>query len=391
MAQFTVLIVDDSATVRDMIAYDLRQEGYFVATACDGAQAMDILNTEKFDFIISDVDMPEMDGFAFIRALSALAHSPGVILISGHDAKSLYSAKQLALAYSINLLATIQKPVNKEELISALKTISRKGSSEKGFAGVLSETEFMRGLMTDGLVPVFQPKINSKNNSFYDVEVFARWQSASGSLMGAQSVVSLAREKGYMDVLTYRMLELAVDQAGKWKKRGLHIPISVNLTADNLRKADFADVVCGLVEQNDITPDMVTLEIGEAEMLMDERHLLEVMSRLHVRGFRLALDDFGTGFGSLMRLKSIPFDQLNIDRTFLENASEDKTAYIILESVVEMARKLNIASSCCGVSSQEYLNLAKNIKIDYVQGFHLGRPMSATELELWLEEFEGSS
>lgn len=383
----SVLVVDDSKTICEIIARELTAAGYFVQTANNGLKAIEILKTEEYKLIITDVDMPEMDGFALIRALSGLSYSPGVILMSGHDEKSLHSAEQLALAYSVNLLATYKKPVPMPSLVAALSKFHHQIQGSTQPHSILSEAEFMRGLMTDGLVPVYQPRVNIQTGEFMGAEVFARWRSPIGSLMGAQAILAVARDKGYMDVLTYRMLELSIEQAGKWKQQGHVIPIAINLTAEYLGKDDFADVASGLVDQYGLDSSDVTLEIGEAELWVDERNFLEVMGRLRIRGFQLALDDFGTGFGSLMRLHSIPFDTLNIDRSLIERARDDETAYIILETIVELTKKLGITSACCGIGSQRLLKLAKDIQIDIVQGFHICTPQKADDLLHWVKNF----
>ncbi|WND02546.1 EAL domain-containing response regulator [Temperatibacter marinus] len=381
----SILVVDDSSTYRDIVAHELRQEGYLVSTARNGKKALDILKTEQFNFIITDLDMPEVDGYGLIKEIAGLSWRPGVILMTGHAEKALHSAEQLAIAYSINLLATLPKPIPVEKVLSALTDFVRSRSDEAGVSdSILSETEFMRGLMTDGLVPVYQPRVDAKTLKVTGVEVFARWRSISGGLMGAHSVLTLASEKGYMDVLTYRMLELAVEQCGEWLSQGIEMPISLNLNAENLRKSDFSDIVSGLLDQHNVPPEMVTLEVGEADMLIDERKLLEEMGRLHLRGLGLALDDFGTGFGSLMRLHKIPFSEIIIDRGFLDTALRDKVAFTILESVVDLAHKLDIKAASCGVSDAQTHALTKKLNFDTLQGYILGKPMLPNDFLSWL-------
>ncbi len=384
-----ILVVDDSATMRDMLSQYLQTGDYLVACATSGVQALEILKTERFDVIITDLEMPELDGFALIRSISELDWDPAVILCTQHDLRTLQSARELAMAYSVNLLGTLTKPFEKQQLLQTLNEVAKtRSSSRKGTETVLAETEFMRGLMTDGLAPVFQPKIDIATGKVAGAEVFARWRAPGGGLLGAGAVVRVAREKGYMDVLTYRMLELALEQQGKWRAQGQDIQLSINVSSDNLRKADFADVVSGLADQYNVDPKMVRLELAESDFHVDERVPLEVLSRLHLRGFGLTLDDFGTGFASLIRLHSIPFDELVIDREFISRATEDKVAYTILESAIELARKLELCCSCEGIEGIEQFNMVKELKADYVQGYHIAKPMAPDELLIWLEDYQ---
>lgn len=384
-----ILVVDDSATMRDMLTQYLQAGDYMVASASSGDQALELLKTEKYDVIITDLEMPDMDGYGLIRSISELDWDPAVVLISQHDERSLHSARELAMAYSVNLLGSLKKPVDKTELIATLNEVATtRSASYSGSETILAESEFMRGLMTDGLAPVFQPKVDIKTGKLVAAEAFARWRAPGGGLLGAGAVVRVAREKGYMDVLTYRMLELALEQQGKWKREGKIVPLSINVSSENLRKEDFADVVSGLAEQFDVEPSLVRLELAESDFQVDERIPLEVLSRLHIRGFGLALDDFGTGFASLMRLQSIPFDEMIIDREFIGRAKDDKTARIILESAVDLSHKLGLTCTCEGIESEAHLKMAREMGADMVQGYHIGKPMSPDELLIWLEDFD---
>ena len=383
-----ILVVDDSATMRDLLIRYMQVDDNLVAGADSGAQALDLMKTERYDVIVTDIAMPEMDGFGLIRAISELDWDPSVILLTGHDPRTLQSAKELALAYSINLLGTLTKPVNKDMLLSMLSDVAdTRTKGRTGTETVLSESEFMRGLMTDGLSPVFQPKIDLKTGELAGAEVFARWRAPTGGYLGAGAVIKVAQEKGHMDVLTYRMLELAMQQQGKWRRQGLDVALSINVAADNLRKSDFADVVTGLAEQFGVEPRMVRLEVTEADLDVDVRVPLEVLSRLALRGFGLSLDDFGTGFASLMRLQKIPFDEIVVDRMFISRAGEDDTARIILESAIELAHKLKLKCTCEGVEDEDQLRIVRNLGADTAQGYLLGKPMTAGEFLIWYEDF----
>lgn len=384
-----ILVVDDSATMRDMLTQYLQSGDYMVATASSGGQALDLLKTEQYDVIITDLEMPGMDGYGLIRSVSELDCDPAVILVSQHDERTLHSARELAMAYSVNLLGTLSKPIDRGLLLLTLNEVaSTRSVNYAGSETVLAESEFMRGLMTDGLIPVFQPKIDLRTGKLTAAEAFARWRAPGGGLLGAGAVIRVAREKGYMDVLTYRMLELALEQQGKWKREGKIVPMSINVGSENLRKEDFADVVSGLAEQFGVEPSMVRLELSESDFQVDERIPLEVLSRLHMRGFGLALDDFGTGFASLMRLQSIPFNEMIIDREFIGRAKDDKIAHTILESAIELSHKLDLTCTCEGIETEEHLVMAQDLNADIVQGYHIAKPMSPDELLIWLEDFD---
>lgn len=385
----TILVVDDSASMRDTLTQYVQASDYMVSAVNSGDQARDLLNTERFDVIVLDMDMPGFDGFGFIQAISELDWDPAVILLSQQNTSSIQAARELALAYSVNVLSTLAKPIDREEVLAALSDVAdTRRSTGKGTETILAESEFMRGLMTDGLSPVYQPKLDLKAGKVVGAEVFARWKSQSGGYLGAGAVIKVAREKGYMDVLAYRMLELAMQQQGRWRRQGQEVTLSVNVTSENLRKPDFAEVVSGLAEQFDIEPAMVRLEVAEQDLDVDGRVPLEVLASLHKGGFGLALDDFGAGFATLLRLKTIPFDELVIDRLFLSRAHEDERARLILEAAIDLSHKLGLKCTCEGVENEQQLAIVKELGADFAQGYLFGKPMSANEFLIWIEDFK---
>ncbi len=384
-----ILAIDTTASLQDTLAGYLSSSEFLVAGAAGGDQARDILKTEHFDVVVAAHQLADMDGFALIEFIATQERRPSIILISDDDPMVRHKIRDHAMAYSVNLLATLSAPVDGELVKAALRDVASLGGGDaEGAQTSLAETEFMRGLMTDGLSPVFQPKINLRNGKVVGAEAFARWNAPGGGLLGAGAVIKVAREKGYMDVLTYRMLELALQQQGKWRREGKDVPLSINTSSENLRKADFADVVSGLAEQFGVDPSMVRLEVTEADFQVDERVPLENLALLHARGFGLSLDDFAAGFAPLMQLKVIPFDEIVVDRTFLVRAGEDGVAKIIFEAAIDLARKLKLSCTVEGVETETQLKMAKDMGADYAQGYFIGKPMSASEFLIWIEDYE---
>ncbi len=384
-----ILAVDDSLRLQETLSTYLPAIDFLVAGAAGGPQALDVLKTERFDVVVANHNMADYDGFRLIEMITDLDYSPSIVLVCDDDPVVRQKIREHAMAYSIDLLGTLSSPVSRDMLVSTLVDVADLGGADtEGSRSGLAESEFMRGLMTDGLSPVFQPKVNLRNGRVVGAEAFARWSAPGGGLLGAGAVIKVAREQGHMDVLTYRMLELALQQQGKWRGEGKDVPLSVNISSVNLRKTDFADVVSGLADQFGVDPSMVRLEITEADFDVDDRIPLENLGRLHARGFGLGLDDFGAGFAPLMKLKSIPFDEIVIDRSFLARAAEDQTARIIFETAIDLVKRLKLSSTVEGVETEEQLKLAKDVGADVAQGYLIGKPMSANEFLIWIEDYE---
>ncbi|RMB04639.1 EAL domain-containing response regulator [Eilatimonas milleporae] len=384
-----ILVVDTSVSVRDILGQQLRQAGYHVAVAESGQQAADILGTESFDIIVSAAQVSPGNLYDLMRVVADLAYEPALVLVSGADEHALDTARALALAYSINLLGVLRRPVEGHALLALLDGVANvQGARGEGGNAVLAEAEFVRGLMADGLAPIFQPKVRLRDGTLAGVEVFARWKSPQGGMLGAGAILRLARERGYMDILTYRMLELAAEVQARWVAEGRQIEMAVNVTIDNLRKDDFAETVVGVIEQWSLPPHLMRLELSEADLDIDADGPIEVLKYLSGRGVRLGLDDFAAGYAPLIALKDIPFDEMIVDRRFARRAAADKRARIVLEEAISLAHRLDMSCTCEGIESTDQLAIVAAIGADTVQGYHVAKPMDGDHLTRWADDWE---
>ena len=122
---------------------------------------------------------------------------------------------------------------------------------------------------------------------------------------------------------------------------------------------------------------MITLEVTESRLMLDQRAPLEILTRLRLKRFRLSIDDFGTGHSSLAQLRDIPFDELKIDQSFVHGASRDQTARAIYAASLGLGQQLGMAVVAEGVEDREDWDLVRRTKCDLAQGYFIARPMPA--------------
>ncbi|HWO12418.1 MAG TPA: EAL domain-containing protein, partial [Polyangiaceae bacterium] len=175
----------------------------------------------------------------------------------------------------------------------------------------------------------------------------------------------------------------AIRQAALWRRNGLDIGVSVNLSAQTLRELDLPDRIVASTEQAGLNPARITLEITESGMTDDVDSLLDITTRLRIKGFLLAIDDFGTGFSSLTQLKRLPFTELKLDRTFVSGAATDGDARSLLESSVNLAKRLQLKTVAEGIETEDEWNLLVWMGVDLGQGYYMARPMPADQLLPW--------
>jgi len=195
--------------------------------------------------------------------------------------------------------------------------------------------------------------------------------------------VAVAEKNGLIGAMTDRTLTLALKQIAAWTAVGLHVKMSVNLSAYMLVDVDLPDRVVREAAQFGIDPQQLILEVTETGLFQDVANSLEILARLSMKGFSLSIDDFGTGYSSMEQLSRIPFTELKVDRAFVHRAAENSTAKAILKSSVDLGRKLGMTVVAEGAETQEDWDLLRNAGVDLVQGYFIARPMAAEDVQTW--------
>jgi EAL domain-containing protein (putative c-di-GMP-specific phosphodiesterase class I) len=183
------------------------------------------------------------------------------------------------------------------------------------------------------------------------------------------------------------MLEKSAAACRDWRAAGLETTVSVNLSLASLTHIGLADRITTLVEGQNLAPRHMILEVTETIAMTDIARALENLARLRMRGFGLSIDDYGTGYSSLQQLSRIPFTELKIDQSFVMGATAKESRKVILESSLDIARKLGLKSVAEGVETRADWDLLKTLGCDLAQGYFVARPMAANRLAHWSSEW----
>jgi EAL domain-containing protein (putative c-di-GMP-specific phosphodiesterase class I) len=184
--------------------------------------------------------------------------------------------------------------------------------------------------------------------------------------------------------MTLCVIDQALRQCRAWQDYGRPLSIAVNLSTRNLLDAEFPDQVERLLEQWEVDPSLLELEITESTMLVDPARTKLVLERLARRGIRISIDDFGTGYSSLAYLKGLPVHEIKIDGSFVLNMSVDEDDAAIVRSTIDLARNLRIDVVAEGVETEETWEALRQLGCTFAQGYFLSRPLPAAELARWL-------
>ena len=247
------------------------------------------------------------------------------------------------------------------------------------------EDDLARALVEDEIVAYFQPKADLRTGRVIGVEALVRWDHPERGLLSPGEFLDLAEAGGHMRALTERVIEFATRAAGDWWHSGLGLQLSVNLPASGFSATDYRidAFVKRTLASTGLPGTALQFEVTEDALMTDPETAAEVLNRLSKLGSTISIDDFGTGHSSLGRLKSLPIDELKIDRSFILDLTneEDKT---IVRSTIHLAHQMGLQVVAEGVETEEAWRLLRSMGCERAQGFLIAKPLPAREVPAWL-------
>lgn len=225
------------------------------------------------------------------------------------------------------------------------------------------------------VVSFFQPQARTHDGKIVGVEALARWEHPTRGILGADELISRAEDAGMMPQLTATVLEEALTRLAHWRNCGhRELSVAVNVAEDDLADPLFAHRVEDALRVKGIPAHALTVEITETAVMHDPRQAIATLTHLRALGVRTALDDFGTGHASLSQLKRLPVDELKIDRVFVTAILDDPDDQAIVQSTIELARRLKMSVVAEGIETSEVWELLGRLNCDVVQGYLLSKP-----------------
>lgn len=374
------LVVEDDEFQRRTVARMLRSLGAReVREAGDGRQALaSIQGAAPVDLVVCDLDMPEMDGMEFMRHLGQANSAVSVIIASAQEPALLNSVNKMARAYGVRLLGVIEKPVTLkglENLIARHELPKPQPARASAGEPSFSLEEILHGVQEKQIEPYFQPKVGLATGKVLGAEALARWRHPEHGPVAPFAFIASLEQAGKIDELTLLMLEKAALACRAWRERAMELTVSVNLSLVSLTDTMLADRITQTVRSAGLDPRYMILEITETAAMTEVAPALENLARLRMRGFGLSIDDYGTGFSSLRQLTRVPFTELKIDQSFVMGCAANPASRAIVESSIEMARRLGIKSVAEGVETQADWDVLLAAGCDLAQGYFIAKPM----------------
>ena len=319
--------------------------------------------------------------------VAAIAHR----LKAALDEPFMLSTESLRISGSIGLAVSRNEETADELIRNADAAMYAAKEKERGgfaiyqeplHAGVVSrlqiERDLDRALDRGEFLLHYQPKFSLRTGEAVGVEALIRWAHPTKGLVSPADFIPVCEETGLIVPLGQWVLFEAGRQARLWKDRhDLSVAVSVNLSARQLIRPDLTRLVATMLETTGADPADLCLEITEGTLLQDMNAAVKHLRELRSLGVRISIDDFGTGYSSLAYLRTLPLDELKIDRSFVTPVADDASAAAIVESVVRLGHALGLLVVAEGVETADQLSTLRDLGCDLAQGFYLARPAAA--------------
>jgi len=233
-----------------------------------------------------------------------------------------------------------------------------------------------KALKTDAFKLVFQPVVRVSDGYVTHYETLLRMVSEEGELLSPGVFIPVAERMGLIHQIDLWVVNEIIDYIASLPKASEDISFTVNLSSHALQSDYLLPVLRQKLESTWISPSRLTFEITETAAVSSFSKTREMISRIRALGCRFALDDFGAGFSSFNYIKNFPVEYLKIDGQFIENIAKDSADQVLVRAMVDIAHSLGKKTIAEYVSNPDILRVLKEIGVDYVQGYLLGKPES---------------
>jgi EAL domain-containing protein (putative c-di-GMP-specific phosphodiesterase class I) len=371
-----VLAIDDESAFLDIIRAVAKSANFAVTVTTDPAVFKDALSMQPPSVVLLDLQMPGCDGIEMLHVLADAGCRAKIVLMSGFDTRVMTLACGIGHDLGLDMGQPVQKPFRPAELRQILSSLRSKIFQPDA-------AKLQAAIENNELELFYQPLLTLSTRQTIGFEALVRWRHPEFGIVMPDRFIGIAEREGLIARLTERVLELAAAQISAWRKLDIDTFVSVNISAANI-VASLPDELVRLCVRHDIPPRRLRLELTETAAMGNHALMLEVLTRVRLKGFQLAIDDFGTGYSSLVQLHRLPFTELKIDQSFVRDMASSEEANVIVGAIVNLGRSLRLELVAEGIETEELLQRLITMGCQTGQGYLFSRPLPASEVAEWV-------
>ncbi len=368
-----LLVVDDEPVCATLIQKTAEGSGFEVMVTDDPRSFLNTARSWRPTVISLDLRLPGTDGIQLLRALAADKCDAHVIISSGAEHRVLESAMQLGHDRGLTMSGVMQKPFRVDRLREMLAGFRRMPKE-------LLAADLAEAIATDQLFLEYQPKMDCRLGRYTGVEALVRWRHPSHGIVRPDEFIPLAEESDLIHRLTDWVVRAAARQQAVWRAQHIELEVSANISARDIEDFDLPERLEQHCLDAGVDPSTMVIELTETSAMREELPMMDVLTRLRLKGFGLSIDDFGTGYSSLVELQRMPFTEIKIDKSFVMHMAMNQSCHVIAGIVVELARRLELSCVAEGVEDEAALKALAEMGCTTAQGYHLSRPVTAERI-----------
>lgn len=376
-----VLLLDDNPIETEVMRLRLSEVGVENVSCFNHASAAyQYLHKHDVDLILFDLDMPGEDGLSVLSELHSMNFQSAISILSGLNDEIIALAEKVAVMFGLNLVSSNIKPLGENQLTEVLN----KAKKMKHISSPISSSqrqypleEITSGLKNNQFITHYQPQYSFKTEKLIGVEVLVRWNHPDDGLVFPDTFIPVLEHANceylLLEVVLHRVMEDIASLPDS-------IEVAVNISVNDLRQSGFVEGLLSRLKSYDVSPKRIKLEITEACVYELSPEMLKSIARLRMHGFGLSIDDFGVGHSNLTNLVTLPFTELKVDKSFVNNYLQSIKHRHALDLAVQLAKKLNMNIVVEGVEDVDEYRAMNALGVDVCQGYYTGKPKSLTQL-----------
>lgn len=383
-----IVIIDDSRAILLLLQSMLDKQGFTQVTCVDSAaKALKVIGRqpERFSMVLTDLNMPDIDGIQVLHKLGEMQYKGAVGIISEMEPRVISLAAELAQHHRLRLIGCAPKPIQTEDLNGLLLKAEELLETRTQGKKELSRAEMDQAVTHSWVLPYYQPKVNMITNMVDSVEVLMRIRRPGEvDAIPPYRFLGPAVRYDMLNVMTYQLIDKACKDYPELKRIfGEGVKLGINLSPHQLEQEGLVEKLVSEFDARGVATEQVVLEITEERALRNATQL-ETLNRLRMRGFGVSLDDFGTGFTNVNQLRTLPFSEVKIDRSLIINIHRDTFCQSVVKSLTEIARHLDVTLVAEGIEQVEELKYILDTYDQMViQGYLICFPRALDALEAW--------
>lgn len=341
----------------------------------DPKQGLTFLNqgSSIADIVLVDLQMPHIDGIAFLKMLGDIEYKGQVVVISGFESKVLQMAESIAKQRNLAILGQLTKPFSTSQLVGLVDKATNRVMTHKTTTKSVEETPFDAEhfeISETTFYPVIQPKVELQSEKIVGYEILSRLKDAEGKIIYPNQFIHQFENNGRINEFNKVLFKSSFAKMAQYKD----VNFAINLSMKDLSSHEFVDDIEMQLKEHNLMPSRLTVELTESCIVDNLLVAQEITTRLRLLGCSVSIDDYGTGYSTMKQLTEFPFKELKVDRQYIADCHVNEENQALLRSTVEMAHALGMHVVAEGVETKQELGFVREAGIEIVQGYYFSKP-----------------